>query len=258
MRKINWIVKNLLIAIGIILAMILVAFVGLRVVTHHGQEIDVPDFTNLTVNEASELALANDMHIEVVDSVFVRRMEHGAVYRQNPDAGSKVKKGRRISLIINAVNSKKVFVPNLVGYSMRQAKAELEAKGLVLRRIKYVDDIATNNVLKQLYRGEEVAPGTPLESGDSIDLVVGLSSNDCHTCVPDVIGLRNINAVDMIQSNSLNVGRLVFDKTVKNYADSLSAVVYRQSPAASIDPRRMGSDVTIYLTVDKNKVPNTK
>ena len=52
-------------------------------------------------------------------------MKRGAVFSQNPKPGSEVKKGRKVSLTINSVLPKKVTMPSLVGFSMRQAKAEL-------------------------------------------------------------------------------------------------------------------------------------
>ena len=71
-----------------------------------------------------------------------------------------------------------------------------------------------------------------------------------------MLGLRNMNATDAIHSSSLNVSRLRFDATVKNYDDSLAAVVYRQSPESSEEMQvPKGSEVTIYLTLDENKVP---
>ena len=51
----------------------------------------------------------------------------------------------------------------------------------------------------------------------------------------------------------LNIRSLNFDKTVKDYSDSLNAMVYRQSPEE--EECLMGTGVTLYLTLDKNKVP---
>ena len=252
----HWIVRNLLAALAIVVFLIVGTMVFLDVVTMHNQELIVPDLTNLQVKEAGQVATDAGMRIDVTDSVFVKRMKKGAVYRQNPPAFSKVKKGRRIALTINAVNAKKVTMPNLIGYSMRQAKAEILSRGLVLGKLIYVHDMATNNVLKQLHSNMEVAPGTELESGEVIDLVVGLNSSDNTTCVPDVLGIKHLVAIDAVHDNSLNIRRLIFDETVKDYDDSLSAVVYRQVPAGSDSIRfRMGTDVSLYMTLDTSKVP---
>lgn len=251
----NWIVKNILLAILLIAVLIAGAQILLVVLTRHNKEITVPDFTNMTVAEAKSLATAHEMTVEVTDSVYVRRMERGAVYRHTPAAGAKVKKGRRIMLTINAVTPKSVTMPNLVGYSTRQAKAELLSRGLHLGKLIYVNDIATNNVLSQLYNNAEINPGTKIESESVIDLVVGLNETDNTTYIPYVIGTRYLSAVDAIHDHSLNINSLYFDKTVKDYSDSLDAVVYRQAPEVSEQALRMGSPVSLYLTKDKNKVP---
>lgn len=242
---------------GIVLVFILIfgARVMLDKITRHNLEISVPDFTDMSLEDAEKVAAENKMKLEVIDSVYVRRMGKGLVYRQNPKAGSKVKEGRRILLTINAVNAKKVMMPNLVGYSMRQAKAEILSKGLQIGRLEYVTDIATNNVLKQMYNGSEIAPGTMIESEARIDLVLGLNNDDCVTFAPAVTGMKYRNAVEAIHDNSLNIRDIIFDETVKDYSDSLNAVVYRQDPDYGETPLLMGMDISLYLTTDISKVP---
>ena len=248
--------KHLLAAFCIVVFLIVGAIIFLNVVTKHNQELDVPDLSNLTLDEAQAVAAENQMVINVTDSVFVKRMKRGAVYRQNPAPGSKVKSGRRIALTINAVNAKKITMPNLVGFSMRQAKAELLSRGLVLGRLIYVQDMATNNVLRQLHENSEIEPGSMIESESVVDLVVGLNGNDFATYVPDVIGLKCMSAVDAVHDNSLNIKRLRFDESVKDYDDSLNAMVYRQMPEPSDSIHvNMGEEVTLYLTLDEYKIP---
>ena len=55
--------------------------------------------------------------------------------------------------------------------------------------------------------------------------------------------------------NDLDVGKLTFDGSVRNFNDSISAVVYRQNPTGSNEfPTLKGSDVSLYLTVDPEKM----
>lgn len=252
----NWIVRNLLLAAALVVILVAGAMIFLNVVTQHGKEIDVPDFSNMTLDEAEAAASQAGVRLEVTDSVFVKRMKKGAVYRQNPTAGSKVKDGRRIVLTINAVNSKKLTMPDLVGLSMRQAKAELMSRGLILNKLIYVQDMATNNVLRQLYGNREIEPGTMIESESPIDLVVGLNDIDNMTFIPDLTGLKKLSAVDAVHDHSLNVRKLVFDETVKDYDDSLNAMVYRQEPQPSDSIKvNMGDELLLYLTVDQARVP---
>ena len=73
--------------------------------------------------------------------------------------------------------------------------------------------------------------------------------------MPYILGMKNMTAVDALQSSSLNVGKMVFDKTVKDYSDSLNAVVYKQEPEYSPETLEMGTEIKLYLTTDLRKVP---
>jgi beta-lactam-binding protein with PASTA domain len=253
--KINWIARNILLAVGIIVAVIIIAFGSLNIITRHNKELTVPDFTNMSLEDAHNLAEKREVRLEVTDSVFVKRLGRGHIFSQNPVAGSKVKKGRRILITINAINPQMVEMPSLVGFSLRQAKTELTSKGLSLGSLIYVEDIATNNVLEQRYQGKPVAPKMLLESESEIDLLLGLNPEDSQTYIPHLTGYTYQVAKDYIIDNSLNVGIVRFDETVTSYSDSLDAVVYSQSPAFSESlPFVCGTKVSIYLTKDQSKL----
>ena len=250
----NWIVRNLILAVVFVVALLVIVNILLNLGTQHNKEITVPDFTNMTYDEARYNAERIGLKVEITDSVYVRRMKKGAVFTQFPRGGSNVKKGRTVQLTTNAKTAKEVTMPLLVGYSMRQAKAELSSRGLNLGRLIYVNDIATNNVLKQFNNSREIAAGSKIESGSVIDLMVGLNSEDNRTYAPDLKGLKYMRAVDAIHDNSLNVGKLNFDKQIKTYSDSLNAVVYKQSPSISGGPLTMGAAVSVWLTTDEGKI----
>lgn len=251
--KNNWIVRNLIWAAVFVVALVVLASVGLNLITRHGKTVSAPDFTNLSVAQAEQLAQQQHVRVEVVDSVFVRRLAGGVVYRQSPRAGSIVKKGRNIFLTINSVVPRKVVMPNLYGYSVTEARSELQNRGLNLGRLNYVRDLATNTVLGQQYEGRDVKAGDLVVSGSSIDLKVGVGKDDSETRVPRLIGMKYVTAVDALHDRYLNVGRIRFDADVRSYADSMNAVVYKQdSPGAS---RILGSAIDLYLTLDESKLP---
>ena len=253
----NWIVKNVLLAVAFVLVLVFSVNALLAVGTRHNKEITVPDFSGMSVEEAQTAASAVGVMAVVTDSVYVRRMTPGAIYMQTPKAGSHVKKGRKIRLTANTVVPSEVYMPSLIGCSLRQAKAELQRNGLELGRLIYVKDIATNYVLKQQRYGVDVAPGTPMSSGTVIDLVLGLS-NDTAAIVPDLRGKSLRTAVDMAQDNSLNVGRLRYDQSVKSQADSSAAIVYSQKPEPSAASVLKGDEITLYLTLDESKLNGGK
>lgn len=250
----NWVVKNLIWAVIYVLGFTLAASLILGIVTEHRKIIEVPDFNNLSVSQAERLASEKEVRIEITDSIYAPRRARGAVVAQNPRPGQSVKRGRRIMLTTNAVLPKMVTMPDLVGLSMRQAKAELLSRGLYLGKLIYVTDMATNNVLRQLYKNRQIMPGTQVKSESEIDLVVGLSAVDFSTNVPDVVGMKYLRAVDVIHDYSLNIEKLRFDSTVKTYDDSLNAVVYTQSPLGTDAACLIGSEVSLSLTTDPDKV----
>lgn len=248
--------KNILLIIGILVVGYVIINLFLRIITRHNQELTVPDMTGMNLAEASAVAAEADLRLEVTDSVYIRGMERGAIARQNPEPGGKVKKNRRILLVINSVIPRQSTMPSLTGFSLRQARTELASNGLNIGKLIYVNDMATDNVMAQQYMGEDIEPGTRLNSGTAIDLVLGLNPADSATFIPYIIGYRYQMATELLHDNSLNIYRCEFDGTVSTYADSLEAYVYGQYPPASdsISVRR-GTSVTLYLSKDVSRIP---
>ena len=249
----NWIVRNLLGAVLVLIGLLVVASLALALITRHNRTVPVPDFTNMTVAEARSVARDGHVGVKVTDSVFIRRLGAGVVYRQSPMAGATVKKGRSIFLTINSIVPRKVVMPNLVGYSLNEARSELINRGLVLGKLNYTQDIATNNVIRQSVRGRTVRPGDLVVSGSEVDLTLGFSGEEGPTAVPRVIGMKYIPAVDALHDRYLNVGRVRFDSGVRTYTDSVNAVVYKQDGLGT--SKTYGSAVNIYLTLDPEKIP---
>ncbi len=251
----NWIVRNLFLAVLIVAVILFGVNIGLEKFTQHNDTVKVPDMVGRTISEAGEMAAGDDLTLIVTDSVFVNRFKHGAVYAQNPKAGTDVKKGRKIYITMNAVKKKQVEMPNLVGLSLRQAKVELTSRHLVLGHLIYVPDIATNNVLAQMRDYQDIPAGEKIDVGTVVDLKLGLSSNDPYTVVSSFAGLSYHKAVSAVQDSYLNVSQVFFDQTVRSYSDSLEAFVYRQIPQASDAKVKMGRDVKLYFTLDADKLP---
>ena len=251
----RWIIRNLILAALFFIALLVVTQVSLKVITRHGKVIAVPDFTDLSLADARIVAKRYDIRTEVVDSVYVKRMEKGHVFSQNPTPGSKVKKNRVIKLTVNASQTKMVKMPNLVGYSLRQAKTEILSNGLTVGKLVYREDLATNNVLDQFIKGRYVAPGTDVEAETPVDLLLGLSPEDNQTYIPYLVGFTLPVARDNIFENSLNLGNVSYDETVLTYQDTLSAIVYQQTPAYHVGaPVAMGTSIHLKLTTSQAKI----
>lgn len=253
-------IKHLLYAFGIITAMLILTFLILKVYTHHGQALSVPNFTGLTLEEVQIKAKKNKMRIEISDSIFNNNKPKGTVIEQNPAVGFKVKKNRRIFLVINASNPEKVKMPNIVGVSHRQAEAVLKNSGLEIGRLIHVPDIAVNNVLKQKYNGNEIEEGDLVPKGSKIDLVLGMGLSDQKTQIPDLDHYTLEKAKNRILRSALNMGAIIYDESILDKTDSSEAQVWRQYPSFKENKLiRLGSTVDLWLTVDSARLyPKTQ
>lgn len=245
--------RQLIIAFGLLILFWLVTSLFLNIVTQHGISQPVPEFRGMMIDEAISQAEDGNLEIQIADSVYIPGRQAGMIIDQNPKPGVQVKKGRKIFVTIITRTPKLSNVPNVVGYSLRQAKAIIESQGFVVGNLVYVNDIATNNVLEQRFEGRSLSSTVKIPVGSAIELVVGLSQGDI-TEVPNVKGQSFSGARSSIIESYLNVGEAKFDETVRNSIDSLEAKVYYQNPAVGAK-LGMGKRVNIYLSKNSKKKP---
>ena len=165
----------------------------LKIYSNHGDTYVLPDFSGKTISEIEEEGYTRLYEFIVIDSIFDTRNPKGSVVIQNPPAGSAVKQYRKVYVTLVAFSVEKVIMPDLIDLSLRQAVNTLRSKGLEVNELQYVEDFAGNAILEQLFRGEVIEPGTIVEKGSGIDLVVGLGQ-DHLAPVPFTYGL-NLTAV---------------------------------------------------------------
>lgn len=166
--------KTIALMIVVSFFILLLTFVSLRVYTRHGQAFIVPDLTGLTMNHLSILERDYRFRFTVIDSVFDETQPPGTIIRQNPWAGSTVKRGRNFYVTLVASMPDMVRMPNLVDLSLRSATTQLQALGLNVGAVTFRrDDMGFQGaVLDQMYRGEPINPGENIRRGSSVDLVV--------------------------------------------------------------------------------------
>lgn len=252
------IIKNIFWAIALIISLFLITLFGLNIYTHHGQAYSVPNFKGLTIPEAKQLIKEKKFRCEIVDSAFINDMKRGVIVDQNPPADFKVKTNRTIFFTINAFTKPKVKMPNIVGVSLRQAKAILEMHGLSVGKLIYVPDFAKNNILKQKYQGHIVQTGTLIDKGAFIDVVIGNGLTSQTTFLPDLMLMDKNKALQEITNSYLNIGAVIYDESVTDFKDSLNAIIYKQHPKYSKKRHiKLGSFIDVWLTVDSTKLYNT-
>ncbi len=216
--------------------------------TNHGKTYVVPDFYGHTIDELKDQQYDKIFEFVVIDSLFDPGNKKEAIVMQNPIPGSHVKKDRKVYVTVVAKKPEKVQMPNLVDLTLRQAINMLHSKGLKLNRLEYVEDFAENAVLEQIYDDALIEPGTEIEKGSRINLVLGLGRNK-KVPVPFLIGLTRNDAVDAINRSSFNTGGIY-------HLDGQHPVhsrVYKQDPDWSQGKfLHRGKNISIWLRSDKS------
>lgn len=196
--------------------------------TDHGKSATVPSLAGMSLDEAKIILEKAGFDWEVQDSVYVDTLPPLQVVKQIPDADEVVKSNRTILLIIRSVEPPLVEMPNLIGYSFRNAEVVLRTMDLKVGDTLFRPDFARNAVLEQRYNGGVITAGAKIRKGSSITLVLGDGLGDQPIEVPGLVGLSYEEAKALLDGSGLSFGAIVLDPAVK---DTLSGFVFRQSPS---------------------------
>ena len=243
------------ILIGLVLAVTIffLFLLSLKWLTHHGRTKSVPSVTGKSYEEARKTLRDAGFEIEIQDSIYVDSLKPMVVIRQIPDGDEIVKSNRTVYLVINRSVPPLVEMPNLVGYSFRNAEMVLKNMDLRIGDTMYKPDFAKNSVLEQIYSGSTITPGTRVRKGSTISLVLGDGVGNREFAVPSLVGLSFETAKRMLEEAGLGIGVIVVDPSVK---DTLSSYIYRQNPPRFDEDKqlqhiRTGQLMDVWLQVEK-------
>lgn len=247
----GFILKNVLIAIGIVVALSWIALLGVDFYTHHGQAEVIPDLRGSYVEEAEIILAKKGLYPQVIDSVYVRDKKLGTIIEQIPPANSTVKSNRPVYLIINSRSVRQVTMPEINDVSYRQADAMLQSLGLSVSNVEYSASEYKDLVIDVKYHGRSILQGTRIPEGSSVVLVVGNGLGEAQASVPSLKGLSLDAATQEVTSASLELGSVSYD--VPPSGDEDKYIIYRQHPVAG-SSISSGDKIDIYLSKDKARM----
>jgi eukaryotic-like serine/threonine-protein kinase len=242
---------NLGIAIVVLPLLFWIIFACLGSYTRHNETVDVPDFKDLKIKQLDDFVKDKEMGYEIIDSLWDPTLQKGVVIRQEPEAGAKIKEGRKVYLYVTATTPPMIAMPKLEDLSVRQAVAVCESYGLK-SQISYVNDPCNGCVVKQLYNKKRIEPGTPIRKGETISIEAGKGEDNSGGgfAVPKLIGLSFRAARGKMTDLGLD-WVLIADPGIK---DTLNATVYQQEPMPGNNQRLIaGSTIDLYITNNKSK-----
>jgi len=243
------IVVGLLLAIGIFAIFLL----SLKWMTHHGRSATVPNVAGKNYEEARKILKKAGFDVEVQDSIYADTLKPLAVIKQIPEADEVVKSNRTVYLVISRAVPPIVEMPNLVGYSFRNAEMVLRTMDLKIGDTSFKPDFAKDAVLEQLYNGNTISPGTKIRKGSSISLVLGDGVGKREFAVPVITGMQFCDVKKILEASGIVVGAITKDE---NVTDTCSAWIYKQNPERFDDEKKLnhirtGQTMDVWLQLDK-------
>ncbi|ASV31270.1 PASTA domain-containing protein [Maribacter cobaltidurans] len=161
-------------ALGILVILLFLVFRWLNITTNHGEFVEVPDFSKLSVMDMRKKVESAGLRYEVVDSAnYNPEYPRFSIIEQNPSAGTKVKNNRKIYFTVNPSGYKKVTVPNIIQVTKRNASSMLKAVGLDVQRVTYIDQLGKDMVYYIKHKGKDIKPGDKLPKTSKIELICG-------------------------------------------------------------------------------------
>ena len=244
---------NILAGIVLLLLLLLLFLGSLALLTQHGKTMKIPSVTGLSFADAKKALEAQGFDVQIQDSMYLDTMRPLQVIKQFPEADNLVKINRTVYLTINRSQAPMIPMPNLVSMSLRGASAMLRQLGLKLGDTVFKPDFARNSVLDQQYKGETIKPGTQIQQGSSITLVLGSGIGGQEFVVPDFTGLTYGQVRAKLDSFGLSFGSVTRDPGVR---DTAEAYVYKQVPAQFGEDGQpnhvhMGQSIDIWLSAQR-------
>lgn len=244
---------NIIAGVLLAVAIFAVFVLSLNWLTGHGKSATVPSVAGKKYDDAKAILKKSGFDYEIQDSIYVDTLPPLTVIKQIPDADEVVKSSRTVYLIINRSVPPLVEMPNLIGYSYRNAEMVLKNMDIRIGDTTFKPDFAKNAILEQLYNGASIAPGTKIRKGSTISLVMGDGVGKREFVVPVITGMTFCDAKRLLGENGIVMGAIVPNSDV---TDTCSAFIYRQNPERYDDDKkiqhiRSGQTMDVWLQVNK-------
>lgn len=166
--------KQLAIALLIVIVIVFIILQWLDFTTNHGQKIPVPNLGKMTVEKAGETLEELDLEYVVLDTVeFKADYPPYTVVQQDPLPKVDVKENRKVYIKINAGGYNTVILPNLIQKTYRAAVPTFKGIGLEEGKKTYKPYLAKDVVLEVWQNGKKLKAGDKVLKASKIDLVLG-------------------------------------------------------------------------------------
>jgi len=213
---------KLLLLVGALLATyVLFAAAAMRVALK-AREVQVPDLTNRTANEATSLAADLGLAVRLDDT---RRpdpkISAGRVLAQDPPPGTMTREQRSVRVWLST-GPRASTVPALTGETERSAQMRLSQDGLEEATLS---EIRSASFPSDVVVAQDPPPNTP---GSKVSLLVNRAEQATNYVMPDLIGVNGERAATLLRGKGFRVAVVASTP----YPGVAAGIVLRQSPQA--------------------------
>lgn len=226
---------NLLAAISLAILLVFLVLQLLGWITKHDEYLTVPGVIGKDYQQSIALLESEGFDVVIQDSIFTDTLSRGVVVKQLPDSNATVKINRTVFLTVNRYLPPMVIMPMLEGRGFGFAMELLKRNHLLLGDTVLKPDFMKGTILEQKYRGYRISPGSKVQWGSRISLVIAGGLMDQETMVPDLIGLTYAEAKAQLDLLGVNIAGVVADGVI---IDTASAFIYKQNPAPMDEEKR--------------------
>jgi eukaryotic-like serine/threonine-protein kinase len=229
--------KLVLLGGALVATYVLFAAASMRVALR-AREVQVPDLTGRTANEATAMAASLGLTLKVDDT---RRPDPkiaaGHVLSQEPAGGSTARRQRTLKVWLSA-GQRSTTVPLLVGETERTAQLRLSQDGIA---VTDVAEIRSQTFMPDVIVAQAPPPKT---AAGRVALLVNRGERGASYVMPDLIGVNGDRAAEILRAREFRVA--VVGSTP--YPGIAAGIVIRQSPQAGF---QIGPGEPISLEVSR-------
>ena len=238
-----------------------ITFTWLRGYTHHGQQLELPDYVGANLADVTEQVREDGFRITIIDSVYLVGKPGHMIIQQNPPAGSMVKENRNVYVTITKKTADLIAfdrLPILYGKEFNRKRRELYQSFEINAEIvgKKFDPGEPNHILEVRYEGEVISNASgrkediQISKGGTLQMIVSERVGG-ELAIPDLVCKTFAEARFIIENSNLNLGEVITDGQI-GIVDS--AFVTGQVPDPGEGVMYMGD--VIRLSISKVKPAN--
>ncbi len=213
--------KLVLLAAALAATYVLFAAASMRVALR-AREVQVPDLSNRTANEATAISANLGLTLKVDDSRRPdAKIAAGRVLAQEPAAGSVARRQRTVKVWLSG-GQRAAMIPLLIGETERTAQLRLAQDGLALSSV--------SEIRSQTFAPDVIVAQTPpaKTAGGRVALLINRGERGASYVMPDLIGVNGDRAADILRSRGFRVAVVGSNP----YPGVAAGIVIRQSPQA--------------------------